>query len=60
MGLGLQSESQIATVEPQNDSKAILITGNSVGNTSIYLRDLKYLTIMQRLKLFPTTFLESS
>ena len=43
MGLGLQSENpQIATVEPQNDSKAILITGNSVGNTSIYLRDLKY------------------
>ncbi len=42
MGLGLQSENpQIATVEPQNDSKAILITGNSVGNTSIYLRDLR-------------------
>ena len=32
---------RIATVEPQNDSKAILITGNSVGNTSIYLRDLR-------------------
>ena len=42
MGLGLQSENpRIATVEPQNDSKAILITGNSVGNTSIYLRDLR-------------------
>ena len=42
MGLGLQSENpRIATVEPQNDSKAILITGNNVGNTSIYLRDLR-------------------
>ena len=42
MGLGLQSENpRIATVEPQNDNKAILITGNSVGNTSIYLRDLR-------------------
>lgn len=42
MGFGLQSENpRIATVEPQNDRKAILITGNSVGNTSIYLRDLR-------------------
>ena len=42
IGLGLQSENpRIATVEPQNDNKAILITGNSVGNTSIYLRDLR-------------------